>query len=160
MWSPAIVFLVGQTKLHLDCSQKNYYVIFCLGVSSLIKNIHLPYNLFKTTLSYRIISVKLSLLHEGFSQLQNTDLSFLWTLIYTCDINKVIWHELYFLVPAIDTIMSTTMIITQPQPMMVAQDSQEWSSGICDCCDDLPECKSLCFITYLYSHQNKCCMIK
>ncbi|XP_030602703.1 cornifelin-like [Archocentrus centrarchus] len=32
------------------------------------------------------------------------------------------------------------MVINQPQPVMYAQESDEWSSGICDCCDDVPEC--------------------
>ncbi|XP_026225903.1 cornifelin-like [Anabas testudineus] len=36
--------------------------------------------------------------------------------------------------------MSNMMVITQPQPVMVARDSQEWSSGICDCFNDLPQC--------------------
>ncbi|KAK2828013.1 hypothetical protein Q5P01_019047 [Channa striata] len=36
--------------------------------------------------------------------------------------------------------MSSTMVVRQPQPVMVAQSSQEWGSGICDCCDDVPEC--------------------
>ncbi|KAK2882220.1 cornifelin homolog B-like [Channa argus] len=35
---------------------------------------------------------------------------------------------------------SSTMIVTQPQPVMVAQDSEEWGSKICDCCQDVPEC--------------------
>ncbi|KAG7515834.1 hypothetical protein JOB18_016844 [Solea senegalensis] len=36
--------------------------------------------------------------------------------------------------------MSNSMIIRQPQPVMVIQDSDEWGSGICDCCQDVPEC--------------------
>ncbi|XP_018556084.1 cornifelin homolog B [Lates calcarifer] len=36
--------------------------------------------------------------------------------------------------------MSSTMIISQPQPVMVSQTSNEWGSGICDCFQDVPEC--------------------
>ncbi|KAM9349041.1 cornifelin homolog B isoform 2-T2 [Symphorus nematophorus] len=36
--------------------------------------------------------------------------------------------------------MSSTLVIKQPQPVMVTQDSNEWGSGICDCCQDIPEC--------------------
>ncbi|KAK7925278.1 hypothetical protein WMY93_007588 [Mugilogobius chulae] len=36
--------------------------------------------------------------------------------------------------------MSTKMVVRQPQPMMVSQESDEWSSGICDCTQDMPEC--------------------
>ncbi|XP_067347844.1 cornifelin homolog B-like [Channa argus] len=43
-------------------------------------------------------------------------------------------------VPSLDAIMSSTMVVRQPQPTMVAQNSQEWGSDICDCCDDVPEC--------------------
>ncbi|XP_035482851.1 cornifelin homolog B [Scophthalmus maximus] len=32
------------------------------------------------------------------------------------------------------------LVIHQPQPMMDVQDSDEWGSGICDCCQDVPEC--------------------
>lgn len=39
--------------------------------------------------------------------------------------------------------MSSTMIISQPQPVMVSQTSNEWGSGICDCFQDVPECKCL-----------------
>ncbi|KAM3601118.1 uncharacterized protein V6R79_007895 [Siganus canaliculatus] len=36
--------------------------------------------------------------------------------------------------------MSSKMVVKQPEPMMVSRESQEWGSGICDCCDDVPEC--------------------
>ncbi|XP_034033771.1 cornifelin homolog B-like isoform X2 [Thalassophryne amazonica] len=36
--------------------------------------------------------------------------------------------------------MSSMMIITQPQPVLYAQTSNDWSSGICDCSDDMREC--------------------
>ncbi|XP_051540228.1 cornifelin homolog B-like [Myxocyprinus asiaticus] len=36
--------------------------------------------------------------------------------------------------------MTTTMVITQPQPVMYSRDSDQWGSGICDFCDNLPEC--------------------
>ncbi|TMS14247.1 cornifelin homolog B [Larimichthys crocea] len=36
--------------------------------------------------------------------------------------------------------MSSTLVIKQPQPVMEARDSDEWGSGICDCCQDMPEC--------------------
>ncbi|XP_042355578.1 cornifelin homolog B-like [Plectropomus leopardus] len=35
--------------------------------------------------------------------------------------------------------MSSKMVIRQPQPVMI-RESDEWGSGICDCCDDVPEC--------------------
>ncbi|XP_059211392.1 cornifelin homolog B-like [Centropristis striata] len=34
--------------------------------------------------------------------------------------------------------MSTTM--TQPRPVIMTSASSEWSSGICDCTQDLPQC--------------------
>ncbi|TDH05311.1 hypothetical protein EPR50_G00141940 [Perca flavescens] len=40
--------------------------------------------------------------------------------------------------------MTSKMVIHQPQPVMVARESEEWSSGICDCCDDVPQCKCIC----------------
>ncbi|XP_047462185.1 cornifelin homolog B [Mugil cephalus] len=36
--------------------------------------------------------------------------------------------------------MATKMVITQPQPVMVIRDSEEWGSGICDCLENVPEC--------------------
>ncbi|XP_030009654.1 cornifelin homolog B-like [Sphaeramia orbicularis] len=36
--------------------------------------------------------------------------------------------------------MASKLLIQQPQPVMVVQDSDEWGSGICDCFEDLPEC--------------------
>ncbi|XP_018607677.1 cornifelin homolog A-like [Scleropages formosus] len=36
--------------------------------------------------------------------------------------------------------MSTKMIIQQPGPVVQTLDSNQWSSGICDCCDDMAEC--------------------
>ncbi|XP_067347850.1 cornifelin homolog B-like [Channa argus] len=36
--------------------------------------------------------------------------------------------------------MPSTVIISQPQPMTEAQNTQHWTSGICDCWDDVPEC--------------------
>ncbi|XP_041865364.1 cornifelin homolog B-like [Melanotaenia boesemani] len=36
--------------------------------------------------------------------------------------------------------MSNTMVITQPQPVMVSQDSDDWGTGPFDCLDDLPSC--------------------
>ncbi|KAI3373945.1 hypothetical protein L3Q82_022509 [Scortum barcoo] len=36
--------------------------------------------------------------------------------------------------------MSSTLVIDQPQPVMVVRNSNEWGSGICDCCEDVPEC--------------------
>ncbi|XP_056592647.1 cornifelin homolog B [Triplophysa dalaica] len=43
--------------------------------------------------------------------------------------------------------MSNTMIFTQPQPVMISRESDKWGSGICDCCDDVPEC---CFGFWCY----------
>ncbi|XP_078138612.1 cornifelin homolog B-like [Centroberyx gerrardi] len=36
--------------------------------------------------------------------------------------------------------MSSKLVIRQPQPVLEAKDSAEWGSGICDCCDDVPDC--------------------
>ncbi|XP_055064860.1 cornifelin homolog B [Misgurnus anguillicaudatus] len=36
--------------------------------------------------------------------------------------------------------MSNSMIVTQPQPLMISRESDKWGSGVCDCCDDVPEC--------------------
>lgn len=36
--------------------------------------------------------------------------------------------------------MSSKMVVKQPQPVMDSRDSAEWGSGICDCCQDVPEC--------------------
>ncbi|KAF7641406.1 hypothetical protein LDENG_00282270 [Lucifuga dentata] len=36
--------------------------------------------------------------------------------------------------------MASKLVISQPQPVMEARESDEWGSGICDCCDDVPEC--------------------
>ncbi|XP_054482478.1 cornifelin homolog B [Anoplopoma fimbria] len=36
--------------------------------------------------------------------------------------------------------MTSKMVIRQPQPVMDAQGSDKWGSGICDCCQDIPEC--------------------
>uniref|UniRef100_A0A3B4AHR3 Plac8 onzin related protein 2 n=1 Tax=Periophthalmus magnuspinnatus TaxID=409849 RepID=A0A3B4AHR3_9GOBI len=32
------------------------------------------------------------------------------------------------------------MVVRQPQPVMDSLVSNDWSSGICDCCQDVPEC--------------------
>ncbi len=37
--------------------------------------------------------------------------------------------------------MSMSMVVTQPEPVMVSRHSDQWGSGICDCCNDVPECK-------------------
>uniref|UniRef100_UPI0037E73DF9 cornifelin homolog B-like n=1 Tax=Semicossyphus pulcher TaxID=241346 RepID=UPI0037E73DF9 len=33
----------------------------------------------------------------------------------------------------------------QPQALVVSSDDAEWSSGICDCCDDMTECCFACW---------------
>lgn len=44
--------------------------------------------------------------------------------------------------------MTSRMTVTQPQPVMEIRSSQEWSSGICDCCSDLRSCECrLIFLT-------------
>ncbi|CAJ1063255.1 cornifelin homolog B [Xyrichtys novacula] len=35
---------------------------------------------------------------------------------------------------------SSKVVIKQPQPTMVSQYANDWGSGICDCCDNVPEC--------------------
>ncbi|KAG7322690.1 hypothetical protein KOW79_014036 [Hemibagrus wyckioides] len=39
--------------------------------------------------------------------------------------------------------MTTKMVIKQPQPVLESKESDEWHSGICDCCDNKAEC---CFV--------------
>uniref|UniRef100_A0AAY4BNB9 Uncharacterized protein n=1 Tax=Denticeps clupeoides TaxID=299321 RepID=A0AAY4BNB9_9TELE len=39
--------------------------------------------------------------------------------------------------------MTSTVIVTQPQTFVV-QTSNQWSTGICDCCEDLSSCEC-CF---------------
>ncbi|KAK1800719.1 hypothetical protein P4O66_005910, partial [Electrophorus voltai] len=36
--------------------------------------------------------------------------------------------------------MTTKMVFAQPQPVLDARESDEWTSGICDCCDNKPQC--------------------
>ncbi|XP_068600853.1 cornifelin homolog B-like [Brachionichthys hirsutus] len=42
--------------------------------------------------------------------------------------------------------MTSTMVVTQPEPVIQVQDSREWGSGICDCFQNTPEC---CFAFWL-----------
>ncbi|TWW75289.1 cornifelin homolog B-like [Takifugu flavidus] len=43
--------------------------------------------------------------------------------------------------------MSSTLVIRQPRPVMSSLESDEWGSGICDCCQDVPEC---CFAFWCF----------
>ncbi|XP_075878554.1 cornifelin homolog B-like [Nelusetta ayraudi] len=43
--------------------------------------------------------------------------------------------------------MSSTLVIQQPQPVLVSRESDEWGSGICGCCQDVPEC---CFAFWCF----------
>uniref|UniRef100_A0A3B3E250 Plac8 onzin related protein 2 n=2 Tax=Oryzias melastigma TaxID=30732 RepID=A0A3B3E250_ORYME len=45
-----------------------------------------------------------------------------------------------------DVIMSK-LVISQPQPVMESRESQEWSSGVCDCFQDVPQC---CFAFWCF----------
>ncbi|KAJ8246852.1 hypothetical protein GJAV_G00256090 [Gymnothorax javanicus] len=47
----------------------------------------------------------------------------------------------------LSTKMSTKMVIQQPKPFVVATSSNQWSSGICDCGKDCPEC---CFAFWCF----------
>ncbi|XP_074528098.1 cornifelin homolog B-like [Halichoeres trimaculatus] len=40
---------------------------------------------------------------------------------------------------------SSKVVIRQPQPVMDSRVSNDWGSGICDCCDDVPECCFACW---------------
>uniref|UniRef100_A0A3Q4H8P3 Plac8 onzin related protein 3 n=1 Tax=Neolamprologus brichardi TaxID=32507 RepID=A0A3Q4H8P3_NEOBR len=53
--------------------------------------------------------------------------------------------------------MTSKMVVRQPQPMMYSQESNEWSSGICDCCQDVPGCKCLLIIFKVYRGLLLCC---
>ncbi|XP_077597012.1 cornifelin homolog B-like [Stigmatopora nigra] len=41
--------------------------------------------------------------------------------------------------------MTSKMVVRQPAPVMVHQESNQWGSGICDCCDDVPMCCFACW---------------
>ncbi|KAM9335597.1 placenta-specific gene 8 protein-like [Symphorus nematophorus] len=43
--------------------------------------------------------------------------------------------------------MSQNMVITQPRPYTMTTVSNQWTSGICDCIDDLPQC---CFAYWCF----------
>ncbi|KAM9332236.1 cornifelin homolog B-like [Pholidichthys leucotaenia] len=43
--------------------------------------------------------------------------------------------------------MSSSMVITQPTPVMSLQGSNEWSTGVFDCCKNVPEC---CFAFWCF----------
>jgi len=34
----------------------------------------------------------------------------------------------------------TRVVISQPQPTIIMQNTREWSHGLCACCEDLGEC--------------------
>lgn len=36
--------------------------------------------------------------------------------------------------------MTSKMVIKQPQPVLESKESDEWHSGICDCCENKAEC--------------------
>ncbi|XP_049425038.1 cornifelin homolog B-like isoform X2 [Epinephelus fuscoguttatus] len=36
--------------------------------------------------------------------------------------------------------MTSKMVVNQPRPFIMNTTSHEWTSGICDCCQDLPQC--------------------
>ncbi|XP_054457720.1 cornifelin homolog A-like [Anoplopoma fimbria] len=36
--------------------------------------------------------------------------------------------------------MSEKMVVTQPRPFIMTNVSNQWTSGICDCFQDLPQC--------------------
>ncbi|KAM4620009.1 cornifelin homolog B-like [Polymixia lowei] len=36
--------------------------------------------------------------------------------------------------------MTSKMVVRQPQPALDSRDSDEWESGICDCCEDMSDC--------------------
>uniref|UniRef100_A0A3B4VBP2 Plac8 onzin related protein 6 n=1 Tax=Seriola dumerili TaxID=41447 RepID=A0A3B4VBP2_SERDU len=38
--------------------------------------------------------------------------------------------------------MSKNMVVTQPRPYIMTTVSNQWTSGICDCFQDLPQCCS------------------
>uniref|UniRef100_A0A3Q3WGU7 Uncharacterized protein n=1 Tax=Mola mola TaxID=94237 RepID=A0A3Q3WGU7_MOLML len=51
--------------------------------------------------------------------------------------------------------MSSTLVIRQPQPVMEICDSDEWGSGICDCCCFAYWCLS-CFACMTASKYGEC----
>ncbi|KAM4620462.1 cornifelin homolog A-like [Polymixia lowei] len=36
--------------------------------------------------------------------------------------------------------MICNVVVAQPQPLRTYTETDEWTSGICDCCDDVPDC--------------------
>ncbi|KAM9846757.1 cornifelin homolog B-like [Aulostomus maculatus] len=57
--------------------------------------------------------------------------------------------------------MTSKLVLTQPLPSMVSQESDEWGSGICDCCDDLGMCCFAywcfpCFTCYTTKEYGQC----
>lgn len=40
-------------------------------------------------------------------------------------------------------VMSIRRVVTQPRPFVATSTSNKWSSGICDCFHDLPQCKCI-----------------
>ena len=38
----------------------------------------------------------------------------------------------------------TSFVIQQPAPVMDSRVSDQWGSGICDCCEDVSQCKCVC----------------
>ncbi|XP_029135480.1 plac8 onzin related protein 4 [Labrus bergylta] len=41
--------------------------------------------------------------------------------------------------------MSVKMVVTQPRPFIMDSVSNQWTSGICDCLQDLPQCCLSCW---------------
>ncbi|KAG7496526.1 hypothetical protein JOB18_020734 [Solea senegalensis] len=41
--------------------------------------------------------------------------------------------------------MTTNLVMTQPQPYVMTTVSNQWTSDICDCCEDLPMCCLACW---------------
>ncbi|XP_026129284.1 cornifelin homolog B [Carassius auratus] len=61
----------------------------------------------------------------------------------------------YFVLPWIcqhsGVSMSHQMVVMQPQPVPLFCDSGQWGSGICDCCDDVPECCLACWCFWCFT---------
>uniref|UniRef100_A0A672PKQ0 Plac8 onzin related protein 5 n=1 Tax=Sinocyclocheilus grahami TaxID=75366 RepID=A0A672PKQ0_SINGR len=49
----------------------------------------------------------------------------------------------------------SVMTSHQPRPFVMAHTSNQWSSGICDCCQNVPECE-WALLSFCYTKHGEC----